>query len=593
MKTKHATVFSKVMGYAVDHRKKIRKALVLIFLSVLAGIAPFLIAYRLIIAFVDGPRPELGPLVVYAGLIAFFLWLKVILLANGLDASHEAAYDSLMGMRRSFVQKLSRLPMGRIMSKGSGSYKKNIVDDIEHMEAMIAHMIPEGLPYFLSPLVVFIVLFFVDWRLALLSMGSIPIGAVAVMLMMASGMKKMGLYYQAEQRMNRNIIEYIKGMEVIKIFNRLTASFKKYKDSVEEYRDFTLAWYRECWTYMAIYAAVLPCTIILLLPVGLHFYLAGSLSLGTLLFSLLISMSLGTPLIKLVEFLPTIPNLAYKIDELEKTFAGSELDARDQGEDPDGYSVSFEHVHFAYDSVEVLRDISFCAEENSVTAIVGESGSGKSSLAKLLVHYWDLNSGAISLGGVDIRRISVERLMSYISYVSQDTFLFNTSILENIRIGRPEACEEEVIDAARAACCHEFITDLPQGYMTSAGDAGNKLSGGEKQRICIARAILKDAPVIILDEATSCTDPENEDRIQEALNRLIEGKTLIVIAHRLSTVIGADRLIYMDRGELQAQGTHQELLERSEGYRNLWKAHEASLDWHIEVRDGNEEVLHA
>ncbi len=578
------STFKKILIYAEEYKNKIFLAMFLIFCSVIVGIIPYMITYHIILSFVEKHSVTMSYLLLTAGGVVFCLWLKSYLYLKGLGASHEAAYDTLMGMRQKFAGKMTKLPLGDINEKGTGSYKKNFVDDIESVEVLIAHMVPEGIPYVIVPIIVFGLLFILDWRLALLSMASIPIGAAVVVLMMGNGLKKMGPYYRSAQKMNSNIVEYISGMEVIKIFNRTTNSYEKYVSSVENYKKYTLAWIKESWTYVAIYSAVLPCTILFLLPVGTVLYVNGTLSLSTFVFALLLAMSLGLPLIKLVEFFPTIPQLAYKIEQLEKTFEGEELKVADKGITPDHYDVDFKNVTFAYNQKDVLKNVSFCAKQNTVTAIVGESGSGKSTLAKLLVHFWDVKEGEITIGGVNINHMSFENLMNLISYVSQDTFLFNASIMENIRIGRPEATDEEVMGVAKLAMCHEFIMNTDKGYDTNAGEAGDKLSGGEKQRITIARAILKNAPVIILDEATAFTDSENEDKIQEALNQLVVGKTLIVIAHRLSTIVEADNIIVMDKGNLVMQGSHDELLERSGTYQSLWRSHIKSMNWDINVK---------
>jgi len=576
--------FARIFSYAREYKSKIYLAVILIFFSVIAGIIPYIITYDIIINFVESNTVTPGYLLLMAGFIALFLWLQSYLRTKGLDASHEAAYDTLMGMRIKFAEKMMKLPLGSISERGTGSYKKNFVDDIESIELILAHLIPEGLPYVIAPLLVYIILFILNWRLALLSIASGLIGIVTVMLMMKGGLKKMGKYYSSAQKMNSTIVEYVSGMEVIKIFNRTTSSYEKYASSVENYKKYTLDWYKDSWNYMAIYGAVLPCTILFLLPVGTLFYIDGSLSLSTFIFSLLLSMSIGLPLVKLVGFLPLIPQLQFKTEQLEKTFAGEELKIIDKGITPENYDVHFKNVTFAYDKKDVINDVSFCARENSVTAIVGESGSGKSTLARLLVHFWDVKDGKIMIGGVNIKDMSFEKLMDLISYVSQDTFLFNISLMENIRIGKPDATNEEVVAAAKLARCHDFIMNMEDGYNTNAGDAGDKLSGGEKQRITIARAILKNAPIIILDEATAFTDPENEDKIQEALNQLTGGKTLIVIAHRLSTIVEADNIILMDEGDLVMQGTHDELLKKSDTYRTLWDSHMQSMSWDINVR---------
>lgn len=579
------SVFRKVLSYAKEHRNKHYASIALIFFSVLVDIVPYLLAYHLLATFIEGDGGSVTYVIGISVGVGAAMWLKTWLLGKGLSASHEVAYDTLMGMRITFASKMMKLSMGKIKEKGTGSYKKNFVDDIEHMEAMLAHIIPEGLPYVISPMVVFIVLLVVDWRVALLSLGSIPFGLVAIILMMSTGMKKMGNYYKAEEKMNKTIVEYIAGMEVIKIFNRTTSSFEKYADNVKGYRDYTLDWFNSSWTYMAMCTAVLPCTILLLLPVGLKLYLNETLELSTFLFSLMMTMSIGIPLVKLMELIPNFPNLSYKINELEKTFDGIEVKAIDKGIIPVNNQVVYKDITFAYDKVDVLKQVSFEADEDAVTAIVGESGSGKSTLAKLLVKFWDIDQGQIEIGGVDICDMSMERLMDLVSYVSQDTFLFDIPLMENIRIGRPDATDEEVIEAAELAQCHEFIKKLKNGYQTMPGDSGDKLSGGEKQRITIARAILKNAPIIVLDEATSSTDSENEDKIQDALNSLIHGKTLIVIAHRLSTIVQSDKIVLMEEGRLTASGTHGELLKHSIKYRELWDAHIESTQWDINVKD--------
>lgn len=576
--------FTKTFSYAKEYKNKIYLAIILIFFSVVSELITFILTYDIIINFIANSI-TFEHIIIIGFAIIFFLFLKSIFYIKGLDFSHEAAYDTLMGMRIQFAEKMTKLPLGVINQKGTGSYKKNFVDDIEQVELILAHMIPEGLPYVIICVLVFTMLFVLDWRLGLLTIASTSIGLVAIFWMIKSGVDKMTYYYESSKNMNSNIVEYIAGMEVIKIFNRTTSSYEKYTSSVEDYKKYTLDWYNESWNYMAIYASVLPCTILFTLPVGTLFYFQGTLELSTLIFALLISISLGSPLLKMVVFFPLIPKLSYQITELEETFAGEELQITDKSLKPESYDLEFENVRFAYDKTEVIKDVSFKVAENSVIALVGESGSGKSTLAKLLVHFWDLKEGKISIGGVNINDISFGDLMDLISYVSQDNFLFNESIMENIRIGKPTASDDEVIAASKLAQCHDFIIKLDQGYDTNVGDDGNKLSGGEKQRITIARAILKDAPIIILDEATTFTDSENEDKIQEAINSLVGKKTLIVIAHRLSSIVEADNILLMDNGELLMQGTHEDLLENSNKYKLLWDAHVESLNWDINIKE--------
>lgn len=573
----------KVLQYASEHRNKMKKAIFLILLSVLSEILPYYFLYRLLILFISDAEVTIQLILLNAVGIGLGLYLKTFFLGKGLIASHELAFDTLMGLRKSFAAKMMKLPMGYINKQGVGAYKKNFVDDIEQLELLLAHAIPEGLPYLFSPLIVFITLLVVDWRMALLSLGSIPFGLIPIVLMMSSGIKKMKLYYKSEQDMNKTIVEYISGMEVIKIFNKTTSSFEKYVSNVNNYRDFTLDWYKSSWTYMALYTAVLPCTILLMLPIGMIFYTNGTIDLPTFLFSLMLTMSIGIPLVKLMEFLPAIPNISFKIAELEKTFDGEELRVTEKNEIPKGFDVTYKDVTFGYDDFPVVNNISFTAKNNEVTAIVGESGSGKSTLARLLVHYWDINSGSIKIGGVNINDMSMKRLMSYVSFVSQDAFLFDIPILENIRLGNPEATDEQVYEIAKKAQCHDFILNLSDSYNTLPGSSGDKLSGGERQRITIARAMLKNSPIIILDEATSSTDAESEDLIQEALNVLIQNKTLIVIAHHLSTIVEANQIIVLDKGDITSKGKHSELLKNSLVYKKLWDAYQVSSEWDIRL----------
>ncbi|AZO95962.1 ABC transporter ATP-binding protein [Halocella sp. SP3-1] len=577
----------KVFAFAKEYHYKLYTAVLLAVLSVFIGIIPFYLVYRIIMRYMGDLPLNFNYLLLISGLICLSLLAKSFFFLKAMANSHEVAFDTLMGMRKKLADKLLRLPMGEIKKRGSGKLKNIFVDMIEEMELILAHMIPEGVSYIIVPLSIVVYLFFLDWRMALLSLGNIPVSMFIFHLMMNSNKEKLESWFKAGAEMNANIVEYIGGMEVIKIFNQTTTSFKKYTESVRDYEKFTLDWYRESWTYMAGFFTILPCTMLFVIPFGALFYLQGSLPLSVYILSMLLSMSLGEPLSKLARFIESITMLTKKSQAINQILDSQELVKSELEQIPRNSNISFKRVSFAYDEEEVLSDISFTAKENTVTALVGESGSGKSTIAKLLVRFWDVKDGEIKIDNIDIKNIPFAKLMDSISYVSQDIFLFDTSIMENIRMGRPEAVDEEVIKVARIAQCHDFIMELDKGYDTLAGDAGNKLSGGQKQRISIARALLKDAPIIILDEATAFTDPENEDKIQEALNDLIKGKTLIVIAHRLSTITAANNIIVMDNGQIAAQGTHQELLDKSEIYQKMWKAHTDAMDWNINVKGGS------
>lgn len=390
------------------------------------------------------------------------------------------------------------------------------------------------------------------------------------------------------------VIYFDEPMEVVKVFNKDADSYERFRKDVSDYRDYTLAWYKAAWPWMAIYSSLLPCTIILTLPFGAWFVLSGWSTLPNLILVLCLSLSIGMPLLKSLGFLPTMPQLNYKISALEQVLDAPELQQTEDAFHGKDDTITYDHVSFAYQTTqpgpdgkpvviedEVLHDISFTAKAGQKTALVGESGSGKSTLAKLLIHYYDPQKGSISIGGQKLCDMSLEALNSRISYVAQDQYLFNTSLLENIRLGRLNATDEEVVEAAKKAQCMEFLEKLPQGIHSMAGDAGKMLSGGQRQRISLARAILKDAPIVVLDEATAYADPENEEKMEAAIAELVKGKTLVVIAHKLPAIMNADQICVMDHGKLVATGRHQELIQSCPEYQKLWKAAQDSAEWKV------------
>lgn len=592
-------MFEKVFLYAGPHKRGLYAATGIVLLSVLCGVLPFVLAYQIIAPLVSGSTVTTELVTSRAAGVLLCLVAQALLYGWGLNVSHNAAYGTLLRLRTSLQKKFENLPLGVIQDKGTGTVKKLFVDDVDSLEVLLAHSLPEGVANLMIPVAVILALFVVDWKLALLSLASIPLSLWAMKTMYAVGMQKMGPYYTAGQKMNNTIIEYVNGMEVVKVFNRDADSYARLRDDVLAYRDYTLAWYKAAWPWMAMYSSLLPCTIILTLPVGSWFVLRGWSTLADLILTLCLALSIGTPLLKSLSFLPTLPQLNYKIAALEQVLEAEPLaQTEDEFHGADD-SVRFAHVSFAYYktapgpdgqpqtvSEAVLHDISFTAHAGEKTALVGESGSGKSTLAKLLVHYYDVADGAIIIGGQDLREMSLAALNDHISYVAQDQYLFNTSLLENIRLGRPDATEDEVLAAADKAQCTEFLARLPQGIHTPAGDAGKMLSGGQRQRISLARAILKDAPIVVLDEATAYADPENEEKMEAAIAELTRDKTLIVIAHKLPQVADADQIVVMDHGRIAGRGAHDELLASCAEYQKLWRAASESGDWRI--RDGEE-----
>lgn len=593
-------MFKKVFEYAGPHKKDLYIATFIVLLSVLMGVLPFVLAYQVISPLVMGNAVDTKYVCIRVIGVLICLILQAILYGWGLDVSHKAAYSTLLRLRTSLQKRFEAVPLGFIQDKGTGTIKKLFVDDVDSLEVLLAHSLPEGIANLMIPIAIYVAMFFIDWKLALLSLASIPISFAAMMIMYSVGMKKMGPYYMAGQKMNNTIIEYINGMEVVKVFNKDAESYERFRKDISDYRDYTLEWYKAAWPWMAIYSSLLPCTIILTLPLGAWFVLCGFSTLPDLILVLCLSLSIGIPLLKSLSFLPTMPQLNYKIAALEQVLETAPLQQTDAVFHGKNYDICFDHITFGYEKSqpgpdgqpmvtmdEVIHDISFTAKAGQKTALVGESSSGKSTLAKLLIHYYDPQQGSISIGGQKITEMSLEALNSQVSYVAQDQYLFNTSILENIRIGRPDATDEEVLEAAKKAQCMEFLEKLPQGIHSMAGDAGKMLSGGQRQRISLARAILKNAPIIVLDEATAYADPENEEKMEAAIAELVKGKTLFVIAHKLPAIMNADQICVIEHGKLAATGTHAELLAICEEYKKLWKASQDSAEWKVNaVKEG-------
>ena len=579
-------MFQTVLRYAGEHRRTTYAAVAVLLAGTLMSVLPFWCVYQIIRPFLTGQPVSPGGMLGWVAAITACLALHALLYVKGLSLSHQAAYHTLKNLRVSLQEKLERQPLGTVQGKGVGTIKKTFIDDIESIELLLAHALPEGTASLAVPVFVFIAMFFADWKLALLSLCSLPLGILAIGMMYRSGMSKMGAYYEAGRNMNNTIVEYINGMEVVKVFNRDGESYRRFETDVIRYRDFTLAWFRACWPWMALYTSILPCVALFMLPAGSWLVLAGYSQLSDLALVLCMSFSIGAPLVRAVGFMSTMPQINYKIGELERLLSAPPLQQSSSPFSGLNHSVEFDDVRFSYGQDEVLHGVSFQVPEGSLTALVGESGSGKSTLAKLLVHFYDVTGGAVRIGGQDLREMSLEALNSQISYVSQEQFLFNTTLLENIRLGRLDATDQEVLAAAEKAQCGEFLSRLEKGIHTLAGDGGRQLSGGERQRISIARAILKDAPIVVLDEATAFLDPENEEKMNEAIAQVIRDKTVIVIAHRLQSIVHADQICVLDRGQLAEVGTHETLLADCPAYQALWQAARGSIRWRVTAGKG-------
>lgn len=508
-------------------------------------------------------------LLILGGLIGSVIFHEISTLI-----SHNLAFRIIEDERKKLVRKINRLSMGEIEKRSSGEWTQFMVETLNKIEQPIAHVIPEVIANLIIPIALVVIIFIMDWRIGIANLITLPLGVLFSILMMGGYEEKSRNYQEAAKNMNTTAVEYIRGIQVIKAFNKSASSYGKFVDAVNSNRDSMLNWYLSVCFYMTAAMEVLPSTLLFVLPTSLYLYMNGSIEVGNLIMCVLLSYACYKPLIKAMSHMDTMANVRVVIDEIKNVMELPELERGNGEEKIRSYDINFENVCFAYnDKKKVFDNLSFSAKENKLTAIVGYSGGGKSTIAKLIAGYWNINKGKITIGNVNLKDVSLEKNMELVTYVSQENYLFRKSIIDNMRMANQNASIEEIKDACKKASCHDFIMSLPNGYETIIGESGSNLSGGERQRLTIARALLKDSPIVLLDEATAYSDPDNEAEIQKSIDALVENKTVIMIAHRLSTIIGADKIIVLNNGEIEAEGTHKELLGKSETYAKMWKSH--------------------
>ena len=508
-------------------------------------------------------------LLILVGLIGSVIFHEISTLI-----SHNLAFRIIEDERKKLVRKINRLSMGEIEKRSSGEWTQFMVETLNKIEQPIAHVIPEVIANLIIPIALVVIIFIMDWRIGIANLITLPLGVLFSILMMGGYEEKSRNYQEAAKNMNTTAVEYIRGIQVIKAFNKSASSYGKFVDAVNSNRDSMLNWYLSVCFYMTAAMEVLPSTLLFVLPTSLYLYMNGSIEVGNLIMCVLLSYACYKPLIKAMSHMDTMANVRVVIDEIKNVMELPELERGNGEEKIRSYDINFENVCFAYnDKKKVFDNLSFSAKENKLTAIVGYSGGGKSTIAKLIAGYWNINKGKISVGNVNLKDVSLEKNMELVTYVSQENYLFRKSIIDNMRMANQNASIEEIKDVCKKASCHDFIMSLPNGYETIIGESGSNLSGGERQRLTIARALLKDSPIVLLDEATAYSDPDNEAEIQKSIDALVENKTVIMIAHRLSTIIGADKIIVLNNGEIEAEGTHKELLGKSETYAKMWKSH--------------------
>ena len=576
MSHKEPGTICQLFAFVGESNGKMRISILLAVLGEIFGIVPFLMVALLADELYRGTA-TIQRVLFFSGIAAICQLIKMLLTWRSSLMSHKISFTILKNIRETITDRMAKVSMGVMLETPTGTFKNLIVDNVAKLEDSMAHFMPELPSNIAAPLCSILLIFILDWRMGLASLITIPLGILFFAAMMRGYGPRMENYMRSANDMNSSLVEYVNGIQVIKAFNRSASSYGKYSKSVNYFHDSTMEWWSQCWFWNAAARAVLPSTLLGTLPVGAWLYMEGTLSLPVFLISLVVPLGFVAPLMKVSEAMEQVSMIKGNLEQVTAFLKTPELVRPSEPVSLGERTYQFEDVHFGYKETEILHGISFQTKPGTMTAIVGPSGSGKSTIAKLMAGFWDVTSGAVRFGDHDIRQIPFEQLMGEISYVAQDNFLFDKSIRENIRMGNPSATNAEVEAAAKAANCHDFIMQLEQGYDTLAGDAGDRLSGGERQRITIARAMLKQASVIILDEATAYADPENEALIQQAISKLVAGKTLIVVAHRLNTIRNADQILVVANGNIAGRGTQEELLRECPIYQKMWQEYAGTI----------------
>lgn len=577
MPNKEPGAIRQLFAFVGERNSKMRISILLAVLGEMFGIVPFLMVALLADELYRGTT-TIQRVLFFSGIAAICQLIKMLLTWRFSLMSHKISFTILKNIREAITDRMAKVPMGVMLETPTGTFKNLIVDNVAKLEDSMAHFMPELPSNIAAPLCSILLIFILDWRMGLASLITIPLGILFFAAMMRGYGPRMENYMRSANDMNSSLVEYVSGIQVIKAFNRSASSYGKYSKSVNYFHDSTMEWWSQCWFWNAAARAVLPSTLLGTLPVGAWLYMEGTLSLPVFLISLVVPLGFVAPLMKVSEAMEQVSMIKGNLEQVTAFLKTPELVRPSEPVSLGERTYQFEDVHFGYKETEILHGISFQTKPGTMTAIVGPSGSGKSTIAKLMAGFWDVTSGSVRFGGQDIRQIPFEQLMGEISYVAQDNFLFDKSIRENIRMGNPSATNAEVEAVAKAANCHDFIMQLEQGYDTLAGDAGDRLSGGERQRITIARAMLKPSSVVILDEATAYADPENEALIQQAISKLVAGKTLIVVAHRLNTIRNADQILVVANGNIAGRGTQEELLRECPIYQKMWQDYAGTIE---------------
>ena len=578
MKEKKRSAFSWILEWAGQKRSAYAWSVVLAAGSVIFKVIPYFMIADVVKMFLDGNR-EFKAYLVKAVWIALSFILAELLHSLSTALSHKATFTVLANIRKTCCEKLARVPLGYVKDTSSGTFKNILVERIDSIETTLAHIVPEFTSNLLAPVIILIYFFLTDWRLALWSLVPVVVGFLSYFGMMLDYKPSFERTVQTTKDLNDAAVEYIDGIEVIKAFGKTESSYAKFTKAAMAYADSFISWMKRCSIFHALMMVVTPYTLLTVLPFGAHYVENGTLTIPDFIMCIILSLGIVGPLITVGSYTDDLGKIGVIVGEVVEILEQPELKRPAKSTAvPKDNSVTLNDVKFGYHDKEILHGVTMELKAGTVNAIVGPSGSGKSTIAKLTASLWDVNSGSIKIGGVDIKQLSLTDFNQKIAYVAQDNYLFNESVRENIRQGNPDATDEQVIEVTKKSGCYEFIMQLENEFDTIVGGAGGHLSGGERQRISIARAMLKDAPIVILDEATAYTDPENEAILQNSIAKLVAGKTLIVIAHRLSTVKDSDQIFVINEGNVAAHGTHEELLASCPLYKEMWNAHISAKD---------------
>ena len=572
-KKKQKGILDYIFHFAGEYKGAYIKSVVFAVVGVAFSLAPYALMGDMVKKLLSGEQDF--NIYLREGLVMATFWiLRVFFHTLSTKTSHKTTFKLIGNVRIALADKLSRLPLGTVQGMPSGALKNIICERTDSMEPTLAHVVPEFTANLCAPIMLFIYILTIDWRIALLSLATLPVAGIAMVWMLKDSSVRFQRTQDTTKDLNDTAVEYIGGIEVIKVFGKVESSYQRFADAARKNSNSFIDWMYDCIIPFSLGMVIAPATLLAVLPIGAIFTMHGSLSLPDFIMTVILSCGLITPLITVMSYNDDVTKATSIFREISNILELPELERPEESMAlPKNHGITLQNVHFGYGDKEILHGIDLNIPDGSVIALVGPSCSGKSTIARLIASLWDVKNGSIKIGDVDIRDMSISDYNTQIAYVSQDSFLFDISVRENIRMGRPSATDVEVEEVSKKSGCYDFIMDLENGFDTVVGGSGAHLSGGERQRISIARAMMKNAPILILDEATAYTDPENEAIIQKSVSELSKGKTLIVIAHRLSTIIDSDQIVVIKAGNVEAKGTHTELLDSCRLYRNMWDAH--------------------